>query len=99
MGRHSESAVLADECHEIAKQPIGNAERVGDRLGAPRGVPTVTLLDLGIREGAAVYFLGQLGYAEAAAFNAAFLLFCINLLVPAVVGLPFVFRLKLGPSD
>ncbi len=61
-------------------------------------LPTVTLLDLGIREGAAVYFLGQLGYAEAAAFNAAFLLFCINLLAPAIVGLPFVFRLKLGAS-
>ncbi len=62
-------------------------------------LPTVTLLDLGIREGAAVYFLGQLGYAEAAAFNAAFLLFCINLLAPAIVGLPFVFRLKLGASE
>lgn len=61
-------------------------------------LPMVTLLDLGIREGAAVYFLGQLGYAEAAAFNAAFLLFCINLLAPAAVGLPFVFRLKIGPS-
>lgn len=61
-------------------------------------LPTVTLLDLGIREGAAVYFLGQLSYPEAAAFNAAFLLFCINLLVPAAIGLPFVFRLKLGPS-
>ena len=61
-------------------------------------LPTVTLLDLGIREGAAVYFLGQLGYAEASAFNAAFLLFCINLLAPAIVGIPFVFRLKLDPS-
>ncbi|MFQ5569432.1 MAG: lysylphosphatidylglycerol synthase transmembrane domain-containing protein [Rhodothermales bacterium] len=57
-------------------------------------LPSVTLFDLGIREGAAVFFLGLWGYTGAVAFNAAFLLFCINLLLPAMVGIPFVFRLK-----
>jgi uncharacterized membrane protein YbhN (UPF0104 family) len=59
-------------------------------------VPPVTLMDLGIREGAAVFFLGHLGYPEPVAFNAAFLLFCTNLILPALLGLPFVFRMKLG---
>jgi uncharacterized membrane protein YbhN (UPF0104 family) len=59
-------------------------------------IPALTLFDVGIREGAAVYFLGRLGYPQAAAFNAAFLLFCINLLLPALAGLPFVFRLRFG---
>lgn len=59
-------------------------------------VPAVTFLDLGIREGAAVYFLGDLGFESAVAFNASFLLFCINLVLPAALGLPFVLRLRFG---
>lgn len=57
-------------------------------------MPPVTLLDLGIREGAAVFFLGQLGIAEAAAFNAALLVFCINIMLPAIIGLPFIFKMR-----
>lgn len=57
-------------------------------------IPAVTFLDLGIREGAAVYFLGGLGFAEAAALNASLLLFTTNLLLPALAGLPLVFRLR-----
>lgn len=58
-------------------------------------IPSVTLMDIGIREGAAVYFYGLLGVPEAAAFNAAFFIFCLNLLVPAALGLPFVLRMRL----
>ncbi len=58
-------------------------------------VPSVTLMDLGIREGAAVFFLGAFGVMEAAAFDAAFMLFCINLLLPAFTGIPFLMRLRL----
>lgn len=65
---------------------------------AKSAVPSFTLADLGIREGAAVYFLGALGIGAAAAFNAAFLLFCVNLLVPSLVGMPFVLRLRLAPE-
>lgn len=49
-------------------------------------IPPVTFGELGIREGAAVFFLGGLGIAAAAALNASFLLFCINILVPALAG-------------
>jgi len=59
-------------------------------------IPPVTLMDLGIREGAAVFFLGAFGVSQAISFDAAFLLFCINLLGPALFGVPFVFSLQLG---
>ncbi len=47
----------------------------------------ISLGDLGIRESAAVYFFGQFGVPEAAAFNASLLLFVINILTPSLVGL------------
>ncbi len=59
-------------------------------------IPSLTILDIGVREGASVFFFGRLGVPEAAAFNAAFLLFCLNLLVPAAAGLPSVLRLRLA---
>ena len=66
-------------------------------------IPPITLMDLGIREGAAVFFLAAFGVTQAVAFDAAFLLFCINLLGPALLGVPFVFSLRLGlppePAD
>ena len=42
--------------------------------------------------------MSALGIAAAAAFNAAFLLFCVNLLLPSLVGLPFVLKLRLAPE-
>ncbi|MBN1479564.1 UPF0104 family protein [candidate division KSB1 bacterium] len=47
----------------------------------------ISLGDLGIRESAAVYFLGYFGVPDVAAFNASFLLFLINILLPSIVGL------------
>ena len=57
-------------------------------------LPPVALFDLGIREGAAVFFLARLGLPEAAAFDAALLLFGINLLLSALLGTPFLLRLQ-----
>jgi uncharacterized membrane protein YbhN (UPF0104 family) len=65
---------------------------------AKSAIPSFTLADLGIREGAAVYFMSALGIAGAAAFNAALALFCVNLLLPSLVGLPFVLKLRLAPE-
>lgn len=62
-------------------------------------VPSFTLADIGIREGAAVFVLGALGVEGAAAFNAAFLLFGVNLVLPALAGLPFVAGLRLGDGE
>ncbi len=47
----------------------------------------ISLGDLGIRESASVYFFGQFGVPDAAAFNASLLLFMINILAPSLVGL------------
>lgn len=57
-------------------------------------IPSVTLMDLGIQEGAAVFFLGLFGVSPAAAFNAALLLFLINIVLPTLAGLPFVWPLR-----
>lgn len=57
-------------------------------------IPPVAFLDIGIRESAAVFFLGQLGVAQAAAFNASFLVFGFNILLPALLGVPFVLRMR-----
>ncbi len=59
-------------------------------------IPSLTLLDLGIREGGAAFFFQQLGLGAAAGLNAALLLFALNILVPAALGLPFVARLRLS---
>lgn len=58
-------------------------------------IPPVTFMDLGIREGAAAFFFGQFGYNPAAAFDAALLLFAINILLPAIIGLPLVSKLNI----
>ncbi|MEM1096934.1 MAG: lysylphosphatidylglycerol synthase domain-containing protein [Bacteroidota bacterium] len=56
-------------------------------------LPPVTLSDLGLREGAAVFFLGAAGVASAAAMGASLLIFGLNVVVPALLGLPFVAQL------
>ena len=59
-------------------------------------MPSFTLADLGIREGFAVYFMGLYGIAEAAAFNGALALFGLNILLPALAGLPLALRLRVA---
>lgn len=58
-------------------------------------VPSVTIMDLGVREGAAVFFLSVFGASPAVAFNAALLLFVINIVFPTALGIPFVWNLNL----
>ena len=59
-------------------------------------IPSITWTDLGIREGAAVFIFGAMDLPRAAAFNAALMIYMTNLLVPALIGIPFIFRLKLN---
>lgn len=66
---------------------------------AKSAIPSFTLADLGIREGAAVFFLGVLGVGGAAAFNAAFLLFCVNIVGPSLAGLPFILKLRFAEDE
>ena len=62
---------------------------------AKSAIPQVTLGDLGVREGAAVYFLGNVGMGQAAALDASLALFGLNLLLPALVGVPLLLQLRL----
>ena len=50
-------------------------------------IPPIAFGEVGVREGAAVYFLQNLGFSGAVGFNAAISLFFINLLLPSIVGL------------
>ncbi len=56
--------------------------------------PPVTIADIGIREAAAVFFFGQFGVAEPAAFSAAIFLFLINLLIPSLYSLSIPLKKK-----
>jgi uncharacterized membrane protein YbhN (UPF0104 family) len=49
----------------------------------------VAVMDLGIREGAVIFFFGKYGIPSSAAFNASIMLFLSNVLVPGIAGLFF----------
>jgi uncharacterized membrane protein YbhN (UPF0104 family) len=55
-------------------------------------IPPISFGELGIREGASVYFLTQMGETASVGFNASILLFIINLLIPALVGVGMFLR-------
>lgn len=59
--------------------------------------------DLGIREGASVFFFMKMNVDKVTAFNSAFLLFVINILFPTLIGLVFLPKLSISnqtdPTD
>lgn len=57
----------------------------------------LSFADLGIREGAAVYFFVKFGIQKVTAFNSAILLFAINVFLPTCMG--FLFLPRLGKND
>lgn len=58
----------------------------------------VALMDLGVREGAVVYFFGLLGSSYAAAFNSSILIFLSNVLLPGALGLYFLVKHNFGTA-
>ncbi|GBE26898.1 hypothetical protein BMS3Bbin03_00818 [bacterium BMS3Bbin03] len=54
----------------------------------------ISIGDLGIREGASVFFFKKFSVSSAAAFNGPILLFVINLLIPGLAGLYFLIKEK-----
>lgn len=50
-------------------------------------IPPVSLGELGIREGASVFFITILGESASVGFNASIFLFLINVLIPSLIGL------------
>ena len=55
-------------------------------------IPSISLGDLGVREGAAVFFLLPFGISNVDAFNASIFLFLINILLPAILGLFYLIK-------
>ncbi|MDZ7624426.1 MAG: lysylphosphatidylglycerol synthase domain-containing protein [Ignavibacteriaceae bacterium] len=55
-------------------------------------IPPISFGELGIREGASVYFLTQMGETASVGFNSSILLFIINLLIPALIGVGMFLR-------
>lgn len=55
----------------------------------------VSVGDLGIREGAAVFFLSQVSVVKVHAFDASLLLFAINVLLPSIIGMFLIPRLSI----
>lgn len=49
--------------------------------------PPISIAELGIREGASVFFITQFGEAASTGFNASIFLFLINVLLPSLIGL------------
>lgn len=57
-------------------------------------IPAFSFGELGIREGASIYFLSFFAVTEAAAFNASIAIYLINIVAPAVLGVVLLFKDK-----
>jgi hypothetical protein len=55
-------------------------------------IPPISFGELGIREGASVYFITQMGENASVGFNSSIFLFIINLLIPALIGVGMFLR-------
>jgi hypothetical protein len=55
-------------------------------------IPAVSLGELGIREGASVFFAKQFAISEAAGLSAAIAIFIINIALPALAGMLLFFK-------
>jgi len=55
-------------------------------------IPPISFGELGIREGASVFFITQLGEVASIGFNASIFLFLINLVLPAIIGVGMFLR-------
>jgi uncharacterized protein (TIRG00374 family) len=55
-------------------------------------IPPVSLGELGIREGASIFFITQLGESASTGFNASIFLFFINILIPSLIGLTLLLK-------
>lgn len=57
-------------------------------------VPTIAITELGVRGSMAVYFIGMLSANLKSIFMASSMLWLINLAVPALIGVLFIFQLR-----
>ena len=55
-------------------------------------IPPISFGELGIREGASVFFITKMGETASVGFNSSIFLFMINLVIPAVIGVGMFLR-------
>lgn len=55
-------------------------------------IPPISIGELGIREGASVFFIKQFGESASTGFTASIFLFFINVLIPALMGLTLLLK-------
>ena len=55
-------------------------------------IPPISLGELGIREGASVFFITLFGESASVGFNASIFLFFINVLIPSLIGLTLLLK-------
>jgi uncharacterized membrane protein YbhN (UPF0104 family) len=56
----------------------------------------IAIADLGVDQLVAVQFFGQFGASPEAAFNASILMFAMNVLIPALIGVLFIGRIQIN---
>lgn len=59
-------------------------------------IPSISFAEIGIREGASIFFLSKMGEPNFVAFDAAIFLFFINVLFPALIGFVLLFKRSNG---
>ncbi len=84
-------------CSFTRLDPITSSRGAAAILFSKSALP-IAIGDLGLDQMVSVQFFSQFGVQAEAAFNASMLLFAINVLVPALLGLLFMGRLQLGGS-
>ncbi len=77
----------------FAKAPLPHVLSATSATLFAKSLLPISLGDLGIREGAAVYFFLKFQVSKVAAFNSSILLFATNVLIPSVLGLLFLHRI------
>ncbi len=96
--RHMVSTVqfclLINACLGEATMPFEQAFVAVSSVWLTKAVVPFFIGDLGLREATAAYFLSALGYAAEAGVAASLLIFTMNLLLPALIGLAAIPKLR-----
>jgi|YNPMSStandDraft_2_1061718.scaffolds.fasta_scaffold05210_2 uncharacterized membrane protein YbhN (UPF0104 family) len=96
--RHLVSTVqfclLINACLGEATMPFEQAFVAVSSVWLAKAVVPLFIGDLGLREATAAYFISALGYAAEAGVVASLLIFTINLLLPALIGLAVIPKLR-----
>ncbi len=59
----------------------------------------ISIGDLGIREGTAIFFFSRAGFSPATAFNTSMFLFFFNIFIPSLIGAFYIIRTKRQKSN